>query len=89
MKVKELIETLNKLEYSDDTEIRFGSFGAEDWFEFKIERIDDEYDVGNDFIFIDLNMSSEWHNKEVRYIGEKMRTKLNEITDQVIDSIIE
>lgn len=79
MRVIELVNQLNKLGYTDKTEICFGFLNKEqgEFYETEIVRVDDEdRECGDDCITVTLERPNEYIESEVGYKNEELREEI-------------
>lgn len=79
LRVVELIKQLEKLGYTDKTQICFGFLNRYEgeFYETDIVRTDDEdRDVGDDCITITLDRPDDYIKSEVQCVNEKLRDEL-------------
>ena len=79
MRVVELVNQLNKLGYTDKTQICFGFLNKAkgEFYETEIVRIDDEdRDVGDDCITVTLDRPDDYIKSEVQCVNEDLRDEL-------------
>lgn len=87
MKVIELVNQLNKLGYTDKTEIYFGFLNKEEgeFYETEIVRVDDEdRECGDDQIAISLEQPDEYIEREVKCINEDLREEIIELINKYL-----
>ena len=79
MRVIELVNQLNKLGYTDKTEIYFGFLNKEEgeFYETKIVKVDDEdRECGDDCIAVTLEIPREYINSEVQCANKDLREEI-------------
>lgn len=79
MRVIKLIKQLDKLGYTDKTEICFGLLNTnqEEFYETEIVRVDDEdRECGTDCITVTLEKPDEYIKSEVRCTNEELREEI-------------
>ena len=87
MRVIELIKQLEKLGYTDKTQICFGFLNRYEgeFYETDIVRTDDEdRDVGDDCITITLDRPDDYIKSEVQCVNEDLRDELIGVTNRRI-----
>lgn len=79
MRAIEFVNQLNKLGYTDKTEICFGFLNKEqgEFYETEIVKTDDEdRDVGDDCITVTLDRPDNYIKSEVKCVNEDLRDEL-------------
>lgn len=79
MRAIELVNWINKLGYTDKTQICFGFLNKAqgEFYEIEIVRIDDEdRDVGDDCITVTLDRPDDYIKSEVQCVNEDLRDEL-------------
>ena len=87
MRAIEFVNQLNKLGYTDKTEICFGFLNKEqgEFYETKIVRTDDEdREVGDDCITVTLERPSEYIKSEVQCENEDLREKIIDVINSYL-----
>lgn len=85
MRAIELINQLNKLGYTDKTEIYFGFLNKEqgEFYETKIVKVDDEdRKYGDDCIAVTLEIPKEYIKSEVQCINEDLREEIIDVINK-------
>lgn len=85
MKVKEFIERLNKLGFTDDTELSFGFINGEqgEYYECKIRDIDDnDREVGYDDIVVEFDKPVDYIKSEIQCSNIGLREELVELINR-------
>lgn len=79
MRIVEFINQLNKLRYTDETEICFGFLNREqgEFYETEIVRMDDEdRECGDDCITVTLDRPNDYIKSEVQCVNEDLRDEI-------------
>lgn len=87
MKVIELVNQINKLGYTDKTEIYFGFLNREEgeFYETEIVRVDDEdRECGDDCIAVTLEKPDEYIVNETKYKNRDLKEEIVEIINKYL-----
>ena len=78
MRAIELVNWINKLGYTDKTQICFGFLNKAqgEFYETEIVRIDEDRDVGDDCITVTLDRPDDYIKSEVQCVNEDLRDEL-------------
>jgi len=82
MKVVEFIKKLEKLGYTEDTELSFGivNGGMGEYFEFEIMSIDDEdRQCGDDVLIVEFFKPEEYVQSEIEIANFEFKSKIIEL----------
>lgn len=87
MKVTELINQINKLGYTDKTEIYFGFLNKEEgeFYETEIIKVDDEdRECGDDCIAVTLEKPKDYIKSEVDSVNINLREELVSVVNKYL-----